>query len=102
VVADSTRQKIIRAATDLYTTLGVLNISRREIAKSSGYAAGTVTSVAKNRSEFLRLVIAAMPYSSVTKSLDVNLDSSENHALHLFALSIERHLGRSSERVGPG
>jgi GNAT superfamily N-acetyltransferase len=84
VVADSTRQKILRAATDLYTTLGVLNISRREIAKTSGYAAGTVTSVAKNRSEFLRLVISAMPYSSVTKSLDVNLDSSENHALHLL------------------
>jgi RimJ/RimL family protein N-acetyltransferase len=91
VVADSTRQKIIRAATDLYTTLGVLNISRREIAKSSGYAAGTVTSVAKNRSEFLRLVIAAMPYSSVTKSLDVNLDSSENHALHLL-LSASRDI----------
>jgi GNAT superfamily N-acetyltransferase len=84
VVADSTRQKILRAATDLYTTLGVLNISRREIAKTSGYAAGTVTSIAKNRSEFLRLVISAMPYSSVTKSLDVNLDSSENHALHLL------------------
>ena len=84
MVADSTRQKILRAATDLYTTLGVLNISRREIAKTSGYAAGTVTSIAKNRSEFLRLVISAMPYSSVTKSLDVNLDSSENHALHLL------------------
>ncbi len=84
MVADSTRQKIIRAATDLYATLGVLNISRREIAKSSGYAAGTVTAVAKNRSEFLRLVIAAMPHSSVTKSLDVNLDASENHALHLL------------------
>jgi len=84
VVADSTRQKILRAATDLYTTLGVLNISRREIAKTSGYTAGTVTSIAKNRSEFLRLVISALPYSSVTKSLDVNLDSSENHALHLL------------------
>jgi GNAT superfamily N-acetyltransferase len=84
MVADSTRQKILRAATDLYTTLGVLNISRREIAKTSGYAAGTVTSVAKNRSEFLRQVISAMPYSTVTKSLDVNLDSSENHALHLL------------------
>jgi RimJ/RimL family protein N-acetyltransferase len=84
VVAESTRQKIIRAASDLYSTIGVLNISRREIAKSSGYTAGTVTAVAKNRSEFLRLVIAAMPYSSVTKSLDVKLDSSENHALHLL------------------
>ncbi len=84
MVADSTRQKILRVATDLYTTLGVLNISRREIASTSGYTAGTVTSVAKNRSEFLRLVISAMPYSSVTKSLDVNLDSSENHALHLL------------------
>ena len=52
MVADSTRQKVIRAATDLYTTFGVLNISRREIAKSSGFTAGTVTSVAKNRSEF--------------------------------------------------
>ncbi|MFY9209033.1 MAG: hypothetical protein WAO33_08020 [Candidatus Nanopelagicales bacterium] len=84
MVADSTRQKVIRAATDLYTTFGVLNISRREIAKSSGFTAGTVTSVAKNRSEFLRLVIAALPYSSVTTSLDVDLDSSENHALHLL------------------
>ncbi len=84
MVADSTRQKIIRAASDLYTTLGVLNISRREIAKTSGYTAGTVTSVAKNRSEFLRLVLSSMPYSTVTKSLDVNLDSSENHALHLL------------------
>lgn len=84
MVADLTRQKILRAASDLYTTLGVLNVSRREIAKASGYAAGTVTSVAKNRSEFLRLVISSMPYSTVTKSLDVNLDSSENHALHLL------------------
>ena len=84
MVADSTRQKVIRAATDLYTTFGVLNISRREIAKSSGFTAGTVTSVAKNRSEFLKLVIAALPYSSVTTSLDVDLDSSENHALHLL------------------
>jgi len=84
VVVDSTRQKIIQAATDLYSTLGVLNISRREIAKSSGYAAGTVTAVAKNRSEFLRLILAAMPYSTVTRSLDVNLDASENHALQLL------------------
>jgi RimJ/RimL family protein N-acetyltransferase len=84
VVADSTRQKILRAATDLYVTLGVLNISRREIAETSGYSAGTVTSVAKNRSEFLRLVISSLPYSSVTKSFDVNLDSSENHAVHLL------------------
>ena len=84
MVVDSTRQKIIQAATDLYSTLGVLNISRREIAKSSGYAAGTVTAVAKNRSEFLRLILAAMPYSTVTRSLDVNLDASENHALQLL------------------
>jgi AcrR family transcriptional regulator len=84
VVADSTRQKIVQAATDQYSTLGVLNISRREIAKSSGYAAGTVTAVAKNRSEFLRLILAAMPYSTVTRSLDVNLDASENHALQLL------------------
>lgn len=84
MVADSTRQKIVRAATDLYSTFGVLNISRREIAKSSGYAAGTVTAVAKNRSEFIRLVLAQMPYSSVTKSLDVDLDASENHALQLL------------------
>lgn len=43
-----------------------------------------MASVAKNRSEFLRLVISAMPYSTVTKSLDVNLDSTQNHALHLL------------------
>lgn len=91
MVADSTRLKILHAATDLYKTLGVLNISRREIAKSSGFTAGTVTSVAKNRSEFLRLVIESMPYSTVTKSLDVNLDSSENHALHLL-LSASRDI----------
>ena len=46
MVADSTRQKIVRAATDLYSTFGVLNISRREIPKSSGCVAGTVTAVA--------------------------------------------------------
>ncbi len=78
MVADLTRQKIVRAATDLYSTFGVLNISRREIAKSSGYAAGTVTAVAKNRSEFIRLVLAQMPYASVTKSRDVDRDASEN------------------------
>jgi len=91
VVADSTRQKILIAARDLYSTLGVLNISRREISKNSGYAAGTVTAVARNRSEFLKLVIAAMPYSSVTKSLDVNLDANENHALQLL-LSASRDI----------
>lgn len=46
MVADSTRQKIVQAATDQYSTLGVLNILRREISKSSGCVAGAVTAVA--------------------------------------------------------
>jgi len=91
MVADSTRKKILNAAQDLYSTLGVLNISRREISKSSGYPAGTVTAVARNRSEFLKLVISAMPYSSVTESLNVDLDANENHGLQLL-LSASRDI----------
>lgn len=91
MVSDSTRKKILIAAQDLYSTLGVLNISRREISKSSGYPVGTVTAVARNRSEFLKLVMSTMPYSSVTESLDVNLDANENHGLQLL-LSASRDI----------
>lgn len=69
MASPASERKVVQAAADLYRTMGVLNVSRRDIVAASGLSARTVNSIAHTRSEFLRLVVAQLPFAPITKVL---------------------------------
>lgn len=84
MASKASRDKVVQTAANLYLTLGVLNVSRRDIVESSGLTARTVYSVAKTHSEFLRLVIEQLPYSPVTEMIAEQFQREDSPALELL------------------
>ncbi len=84
MASSSSERKILQAAAELYLALGVLNVSRRDIVEKSGLSARTVTSLARTRSEFLRLVVAKLPYAPVTETFASEFDNPDSPALQLL------------------
>lgn len=84
MASSASERKIMQAAADLYLALGVLNVSFRDIVEKSGLSARTVSSVAKTRSDFLRLVVQQLPYSPVTEKIAEEFDNPDSPALQLL------------------
>ncbi|MHB1066339.1 MAG: GNAT family N-acetyltransferase [Candidatus Nanopelagicales bacterium] len=87
------RERVIDAATEVYSEHGIVNAGRRDIARSAEVPLRTVTQVGRHRVDLLRLAVERLPFPPVAEHVRAQANDPVQPALQALLRAAREVLG---------
>lgn len=87
------RERVIDAATEVYSEHGIVNAGRRDIARSAEVPLRTVTQVGRHRVDLLRLAVERLPFPPVAEHVRAQANDPVQPALQALLHAAREVLG---------
>lgn len=95
------RKRIVEAAAELFADRGVVNVSKRDVARASDVSMRSINAIGEHRIDLLREVLEALPESAVAESMQRQASAPNSTAMATLLAAAHELLGDPTRAWSP-